>query len=700
MSHQTITIGDEDITYAESVLLHKGQHFDDERRRFIRNLETIDLQAVPGSGKTTALLAKLLILAKHLPFEDGAGILVLSHTNAAIDRIAEQIGPHCPRLFDYPNFVGTIQNFVDQFLAQPYAESYLNTRLGTIDTETYQNEIWRRFQIIQWDEDRGKPGGLLWPRHAEAAKRQAKSEDERGRIIREGIERDAKNMYLDFGDKAIGLFRDSKALLKESANPKYIALRHLFKDIVITEGIICYAYAYHLGSLYIEKAPQVKRLLQRRFPFVFVDEMQDMDREQCGILESIFRGEDLSGSIYQRIGDKNQAIFSQEISLDDIWTNREMVLTLKGSYRLSPAIANVVTPFATTDRIQIDGRNTSNINGMTNNIPPHVFVFDEDSKGRVIENFCELTKKFTKAGKIPKDHKYPFKAIAWRKGDDGKFGLKDYWNDYEAEAVRSKTHHAYLKSYLDFGRQEGWKADGLTNIHKKIMGGLLKVLRIEGIVNPDRKEGYISEKSLMKYLRETKAHACFYDKFKMKLFLWSRDIYQGHADEVYPHIKEFIPELLQLFGKQLDRASHFVNDESRREHLQDANASTPAKPRDNIYRCPATGIEVHVGTVHSVKGETHTATLYMESYYMKDGRGPKAKSFESQRLKDQFDGKCLPDAAGDRTKQSARMVYVGFSRPTHLLCFAVHKDRFDESKFRNNGWKVVYAFERANASGE
>ena len=58
-------IDEDDISYAEKILLNSGR-FDSERRTFIRSLNTLDLHAVPGSGKTTALLAKLLILEKRL----------------------------------------------------------------------------------------------------------------------------------------------------------------------------------------------------------------------------------------------------------------------------------------------------------------------------------------------------------------------------------------------------------------------------------------------------------------------------------------------------------------------------------------------------------------------------------------------------------------------------------------------------------
>ena len=70
-------ITDEDIRYSEGILLAENQSFDQERRDFIKNMQTIDLQAVPGSGKTTALLAKLLILETKLPLKNGEGVLLI-----------------------------------------------------------------------------------------------------------------------------------------------------------------------------------------------------------------------------------------------------------------------------------------------------------------------------------------------------------------------------------------------------------------------------------------------------------------------------------------------------------------------------------------------------------------------------------------------------------------------------------------------
>ena len=55
-----IAILDEDIKYAERIFLPEGASFDTERVNVIKCMESKDIQACPGSGKTTTLLAKYL----------------------------------------------------------------------------------------------------------------------------------------------------------------------------------------------------------------------------------------------------------------------------------------------------------------------------------------------------------------------------------------------------------------------------------------------------------------------------------------------------------------------------------------------------------------------------------------------------------------------------------------------------------------
>ncbi|MCG8672890.1 MAG: UvrD-helicase domain-containing protein, partial [Pseudomonadales bacterium] len=120
-----------------------------------------------------------------------------------------------------------------------------------------------------------------------------------------------------------------------------------------------------------------KEILQKRFEYVFVDEMQDMDKHQYEILEKIFFDKNNNSIHFQRIGDKNQAIFNGDAKLEEIWNDRENLLELRGSYRLTPQIAQIVQYFALTPS-KIEGRKT-HPDGSKISIKPHIIVFDDDS---------------------------------------------------------------------------------------------------------------------------------------------------------------------------------------------------------------------------------------------------------------------------------------------------------------------------------
>ncbi len=307
---QEINITDDDIRYAENILLPEGKEFDVERKTFIRNLNTIDLQAVPGSGKTTSLLAKLVILERKPPFADGSGILVLSHTNAAIDEIKEKIQKHCPKLFSYPNFIGTIQSFVDEFLAIPFYISTFKKKTIRIDNEIYN-------ETIKSCLDK------LWLHRLNS------SQDTINKIAY--IKNSNETLFYDFRfqfSNEIKLIKkindDSLEIKKPRGNTRPQTYRDYtqqekqdlynwfleFKKTILKWGVLHFDDAFFLADVYLSKIPSIKTILQKRFSFVFVDEMQDMDTDQYNLLEKVFYDEGNSVSKIQRIGDKNQAIYN------------------------------------------------------------------------------------------------------------------------------------------------------------------------------------------------------------------------------------------------------------------------------------------------------------------------------------------------------------------------------------------------------
>ncbi|NQT18393.1 MAG: hypothetical protein HQ592_01720 [Planctomycetes bacterium] len=100
---------------------------------------------------------------------------------------------------------------------------------------------------------------------------------------------------------------------------------------------------------------------------------------------------------------------------------------------------------------------------------------------------------------------------------------------------------------------------------------------------------------------------------------------------------------------------------------------------------PEGSIEIQVSTIHGVKGETHAATLVLETYLN--------RKYDLRVL--------LPFLAGngDREQLSKspelrghmKRVFVGMTRPTDLVCLALHEGHLSEGDLealQAFGWQV------------
>lgn len=141
-----ITINDEDIAWAEKLLSLPPGAFDQERKEAIKALGRFDVQACPGSGKTTLVVAKLAILANKWPYST-RGICVVSHTNVARKEIQERLGMTeiGQKLLSYPHFIGTIHGFVNRFVALPWIRSK-GWPISVVDTDIALNKRWSKLR--------------------------------------------------------------------------------------------------------------------------------------------------------------------------------------------------------------------------------------------------------------------------------------------------------------------------------------------------------------------------------------------------------------------------------------------------------------------------------------------------------------------------------------------------------------------------
>lgn len=672
---QVIEISDEEIRYAEKLLLPAGKTFDDDRIAFIRNFNTIDLQAVPGSGKTTALLAKLVIIDRKLPFADGSGILVLSHTNAAIDEIKEKIQKHCPRLFSYPNFIGTIQSFVDEFLAIPYYVQKFNKKPNRIDHEIYNEKIkscldklWlHRFNLSQ--ETISKIAHIK--NNNEALFYNFRFHFSNEIQLVKKFNDDVLEIIKPKGNTRPINYRDYTSQEKQEVYSWFLQ----FKKAILKSGILHYDDAYFLAEMYLRNFPSIITILQKRFSFVFVDEMQDMETHQYNLLENVFYKEGNTNSKIQRIGDKNQAIYNS-VKADDLWIDRPEVLRLNGSQRLSKHIANVVKKFAlyNDENFDIVGKNDVQIK-------PHILVFENNTIESIIPFFAKIVKEIGLVNSVK-----PIKVVCWNtewkedetsRNDATKIRLEDYYKGFKKEKGKPKQDYDNLKSYLLYFEEK----QTLEPLRKNILNALLKILRLENINTADDRP--YTKKKLIDFIHDKDLQK--YNELNLNLYNWSIGVIQEKTDDVWNGIKAYVPILLIMFDKTISASKDFINNDIVEIPAENTETHSPS----NYYK--EDGLEIEITSVHAVKGQTHCATLYLESYFQQDGRGANAKSYESQRLKEQFLGIQIKSNVGDRVKQSTKMAYVGFSRPTDLLCIAIHKDRFDMllNSVDRNIWEII-----------
>jgi DNA helicase-2/ATP-dependent DNA helicase PcrA len=122
-----------------------------EQERFANHSAEAFMKACPGAGKTRTIVARLLKIATKLP--PRRGIAILSFTNSAVEeftRRCRQAGAE--RFLRFPNFVGTLDGFVRQFLILPFGITGSKSRPIIVDS-------WRSLGIeIRLFGERAFPG--------------------------------------------------------------------------------------------------------------------------------------------------------------------------------------------------------------------------------------------------------------------------------------------------------------------------------------------------------------------------------------------------------------------------------------------------------------------------------------------------------------------------------------------------------------
>nr|WP_272508310.1 UvrD-helicase domain-containing protein [Paenisporosarcina quisquiliarum] len=615
----------------------QGKKFNEENLKIIKSLESKDIIACPGSGKTTTLLAKIFVISNHFPLQNNQGICVITHTNVAIDEIKERLGTESNKLFEYPNFFGTIQSFVNQFLAIPYFQNTYGKNVVSIDDDIYNKEMIKEFYSMS-------------------------------RVLRFGLEKkfNTRDLLIE-GITNLRFCLDSDLLVNRyTGQPLYKQGKTLeaLKDIkkkIMEKGILCYDDAYWLAQKYLQKCEvPLQEIFSNRFKFLFIDEMQDTSRLQCEYLNRIFDKEKV---IVQRFGDPNQSIY--EDSTKSSWEFWDEPLRITNSKRNSPIISKMLSHFEIADS-GMNGNNDIDI------ITPKILIFRESNINCVLPKFGQLIAE----NKLNLNPHCTFKAVGriGKKNENGRLNITSYFPEYSRKVTDTKSK-LYLTDFLSKEKIDPNNNKDVDEYKNSILNALIRLLWIAQIKKDT--SNYFTKKSLLEKIEQE--NPSVFLELEENLFTWCLKIRRG---------EDITQEFINQSNKILSTIYNHNDFEIFEKFYKEMGTETKTKQvlnSPNIFNYPISEVEklqIHLNTVAGVKGETHTATLFLETCYYTD---------DVRTLIDYFKGQNKKSKIGKREISALKHTYVAMSRPTHLLCIAAQKSSIDghEKELKLAGWELI-----------
>ena len=644
--------------------------FDAPRREFLRSRTTVDLTACPGSGKTTLVVAKLAILAKKWPHRT-KGICVLSHTNVAREQIEHRLGRTVAgqRLLSYPHFIDTIHGFVNRFLALPWLNSngYPSPTIDDDLTTSYRRGVLepKQYRSLQ---------GFLEKKF---------SGFEKLRIC-------SRDLSFDLGGKPF------------PANTGAPSYQHAKRAIetAARAGFFCYDEMFVWADSLLNDHSRLPAWIAHRFPLVIFDEMQDTFERQASFLRAVFprTSENL---VVQRVGDPNQAIFDlPDAKADNVDSFPESCrcIEIPNSYRFGPEISAFASPFA-VHPVGSDG--LKGIGPKGPDVPAQkgghaVFVFPDDSADGVLDAYGKhvlsvLGPKLAGKGPITAVGHIHQDAPDVSAGDPHyPKSVSHYWGGYSVEISRKDPNPRTLAQYARSAQVLTADCQVLSPGVEKIASGILNLARRIGDIGELKRKRRLHQ-SIIEKLENSPEERTVYSNTVTSL-LADRMLL---TEEAWPTLSEAMKNVAVAIcdgEADISKAEGFLKWPQGDVSLQSSAGSATTTSIPNTYRIQTqdASIDIRLGSIHSVKGQTHLATLLLNTYWHKHSALQMMPWLTGQ--------KANGGSAAKQDTQRLLHTYVAMTRPSHLLCIAVPRtalgvdhaaQTYVIATLRQRGWRVA-----------
>lgn len=660
-------VADEDVEWICRVMGLRD--FDQSRQEFLRARTTLDVSACPGSGKTTLVVAKLAIMARKWPHRT-KGICVLSHTNAAREEIQRRLSDAVvgQQLLAYPHFIDTIHGFVNRFLALP------------------------------WLNSNGFPAATIDDDVATAYRRRAIGE--RGyRTVQSFLQK----WYSSFDKIRIrdrDLRFDIGRPFPAGSNTKTHTLARQAIEVSSRAGFFCYEEMFVWAKALLEDCPAVSNWLQRRFPLVIIDEMQDTSELQVGVVSSVFQRTS-SQIVVQRVGDPNQAIYDgapPDAGGPDAFPDPDRCLDIPNSFRFGPSIAALASPFALNPvgSSGLQGLGPRSVCDAPECCSHAVFVFSDESTAGVLDAFGHHVLSIFRDSALADGAVSAVGAVhrAHPEIDPGHAHypktVPHYWAGYTAEIARREPHPRTLVQYVRVAQAAVRDGHDLSSGVEKIASGVACLAhRVGDPARLKRRAG--THRVVADSLKADPTVAAAYRRLLREFLIEWTPLTAATWNTKKAEFLSIACGLCETVESE-EGAAGFLGWE---EHDPSLMVDAPTSPSDagpNVYRVEnecGRRVDIRLGSIHSIKGQTHLATLLLNTFR----NGHSSKKLLPWILGKKANG----GTAKAQNRERLLQTYVAMTRPSHLVCLAVPRSALGDAAafpghvetLKSLGWDVA-----------
>ena len=409
---------------------------------------------------------------------------------------------------------------------------------------------------------------------------------------------------------------------------------------LFNQGIVTNKCCLELAKWYIEQRRETLRtIISKRFSYLLLDEAQDTSQLQFSLIRSLFEN---TSVFIQKFGDPYQAIYN-------IWSgdtglawqvDRSIEKRISKTSRFSESIVEIVKNVCVVNYNDFysDSNHTS--------FSPYYIVYSNGDD--ILNKYSSLIEGLEiENASFKESNKAKMIVSINHKDLESTFG-----NKYQRPTSEKRKQVNQVKLLTDL-------------IYKEVS---------RYFDNP-----------IDEYFNN--------DEIRIQVFNIFMDLKNSNQETVIKNLQKLVDNLISI----MDATENEILLNSELDMVEILQKILSNYPKDMPEEHNNNVIDIGIGTIHSVKGETHKATLLMMDSTFTIGFQSDSPSYSLLSLLKQYlmkDYRELPAEKNEEEKEiekALKLAYVALSRPTHLVCIGIPAQLIErDSDFLSNlqkaGW--------------